>query len=295
MSNKVVNSRKWKTKLLDKYRVVIVNDRTFEDVKTFKLNILNVWTAVTTLIFLLIFSTVLLLVLTPVKEYIPGYSSSDLKQKSIELTLKVDSLEAESKRNLAYINAIKQVLKGDIVITENSIDSLQIAASVTEHLQEYKPSEKEIQVREMVKMEDKYNLFPETNLKVSEILFSPVEGEVVKKFDATSAYFGIDFVLSGTTPVKSIAKGTVLFTDWSIKDGYIVVVLHRDGIVSVYKHLTSLIKNEYDTVQSGEVLGLFDITDMQSNSNSVSVLPNFYFELWKDGFPLDPSLFIDLD
>ncbi|MHC5201111.1 murein hydrolase activator EnvC family protein [Myroides sp. LJL119] len=295
MSNKVSNSKKWKTKLLDKYRVVIVNDRTFEDVKTFKLNVLNVWMAITTLIFLLIFSTVLLLVLTPIKEYIPGYSSSDLKQQSIELTLKVDSLEAESKRNVAYINAIKRVLQGDIPITENSIDSLQISAKATEQLKDYKPSQKETELREMVKMEDKYNLFPEANLKVSEILFSPVDGEVVRNFDPSSAYFGVDFALAGTSPVKSIAKGTVLFTDWSIKDGYIVVVLHREGIVSVYKHLTSLIKNEYDTVQSGEVLGLFDTSDQQTALSPTTILPNFYFELWKDGFPLDPSLFIDLD
>ncbi|MHC5353290.1 M23 family metallopeptidase [Myroides sp. LJL115] len=295
MSSTGTGPKRWKTKLLDKYRIVIVNDRTFEDVKSFKLNILNVWMGVTTLVFVMILSTVLLLVLTPVKEYIPGYSSSDLKQKTIQLTLKVDSLEAEARRNSLFIHGITQVLKGDVEITSGSIDSLMITANPSQTLEHKAPSENDKKLRELVHLEDKYNLFPEATPKVSEVLFSPVDAEVVKKFDPASSSYGLDFILTGTTPIKSIAKGTVLLSQWNIKDGYMIAVLHKDGIVSVYKHLTSLIKDEYDIVESGEVLGLFDVQEhdvIDVNNNNISF---FNFELWKDSFPLDPSLFIDLD
>ncbi len=295
MINKGNKPKRWKTKLLDKYRIVIVNDRTFEDVKSFKLNLLNVWMGIITLLFVMILSTVLLLVLTPVKEYIPGYSSSDLMQQSIQLTLKVDSLEADSKRNIAYIESVKAILQGDIALTSESVDSLVITPKPSDFLDYNGPSESDKKLREMVHLEDKYNLFPEATPKVSELLFSPVDGQVVKGFDPGSSSYGVDFILTGVTPIKSIAKGTVLLTQWSIKDGYMIVVLHRDGLISVYKHLTSLIKNEYDTVQSGEVLGLFNAQEQDILDRSNNNVTFFNFQLWKNQYPLDPSLFMDLD
>jgi len=124
MSKKGLQWKKWKKRLLDKYRVVVVNDRTFEDVSSFKLNLLNVVGATTTIVFLLLVSNVILLIVTPLKEYIPGYSSSELKQQAVDLALKVDSLESEIKKNEQYVAAVKRVLLGDIEITSASVDSL---------------------------------------------------------------------------------------------------------------------------------------------------------------------------
>lgn len=293
MSNKGIKPKRWKSKLLNKYRIVIVNDKTFEDVRSFKLNLLNVLGGTSTLIFLLILSTVLLLVLTPVKEYIPGYSSADLKQKAIELTLKVDSLEANAEQNRIYINSVKKILLGEVEATHENVDSLSLAEIPINQIEHKDPSEKDLELREVVRLEDKYNLFPESTPKVSQILFSPINGEIVKKFDPSSYHFGLDFAAAKNTPVKAISKGIVLFVDWTIKDGYTIILLHEEGIVSVYKHLTSLTKSEYDTIKSGEVIGVYDgeiNTGLTSKNTKY-----FHFELWKDTYPLDGSIFIDLE
>ncbi|MTG96563.1 MULTISPECIES: murein hydrolase activator EnvC family protein [Myroides] len=293
MSTKDKKSKRWKSKLLNKYRVVIVNDRTFEDVRSFKLNLLNVVGAMTAWIFLLILSTVILVVLTPVKEYIPGYSSADLKQRAIELTLKVDSLEVESVKNKAYLLAVKKILLGEVESTHSNLDSLKKSEVPVDQIVHKEPSEKDLKLREMVRLEDKYNLFPEATPKVNQILFSPIDGEIVKRFDPSISHFGLDFMAAKGTPVKAISKGIVLFVDWTLRDGYTAIVLHEDGIISVYKHLNTMVKEEYDKVSSGEVLGLFDgnFEDELNKSNK----KYFHFELWKDTYPLDASVFIDIE
>lgn len=293
MLGKGLKQKKWKKRLLSKYRIVIVNDKTFEDVSSFKLNLLNVFGASTTLVFLFILSTVLLLVLTPLKEYIPGYSSSGLKQTAVELALKVDSLENESRQNQIYLTAIKKALLGEVDITKESIDSLKIAQKPINQIEHKEPGAKDLQLREMVRLEDKYNIFTEAKPKVSQILFSPINGEMIKKYDPGSFHFGVDFRAPKNTPVKAIAKGSVLFVDWTIKDGYTIIVLHEEGLISVYKHLTTLTKSEYDYVSSGEVLGLYDGNyDEDSINKSIKY---FHFELWKDSYPLDGSIFIDFE
>ncbi|KUF44731.1 M23 family metallopeptidase [Myroides marinus] len=285
--------KKWKSTLLSKYRIVIVNDKTFEDVKSFKLNLLNVFGASTTLVFLFILSTVLLLVLTPLKEYIPGYSSAELKQRAVELALKVDSLENESRMNQQYLSAIKSALLGEIQVTKASVDSLALTQKPLNQIEHKDPSETDLKLREMVRLEDKYNIFEESKPKVSQVLFSPINAEIVKKYDSRSMHFGIDFRAPANTPVKAIGRGTVLFVDWTIKDGYTIILLHDEGLISVYKHLTSLTKGEYESVRSGEVIGLFDGSSEASALNASTKY--FHFELWKDSYPLDSSLFIDLE
>ena len=87
--------------------------------------------------------------------------------------------------------------------------------------------------------------------------------------------------LAKDTPVKAIAAGTVLLADWTPAHGNVVMVRHNDGIISVYKKVDSVNKQQGDIVKSGEVLGLADT--------------QILFELWKDGYPINPTQFIDFE
>ncbi|MDR2222756.1 MAG: M23 family metallopeptidase [Flavobacteriaceae bacterium] len=292
MSGKGINKKKWKKRLLSKYRVVIVNDQTFEDKYSFKLNLLNVLGGTTTLVFVLILSTVALLALTPLKEYIPGYSSSELKTRAIDLALKVDSLETESRTNKMYVESIKRALLGEVEVTRANIDSLQMIGVPVNKIEHKDPSERDKELRDIVRIEDKYNIFSSAKPKVSQVLFAPVEGQIVRKYDPSSYHFGIDFLTPNNTPIKAIGKGTVMFVDWTIKDGYTIILLHEEGVISVYKHLSTINKSIYETVRSGEVLGLFDGKNDVGGKNEN---PYFHFELWKDTYPLDSTLFIDYE
>ena len=102
MAKSKKNKKRFTKKLLHKYRLVVLNEETFEEKFAIKLTRLNVFVIVSMLAIFLIFSTTLLIAFTPLKEYIPGYSSTALKKKATILNYKVDSLEQVIVLNEQY-------------------------------------------------------------------------------------------------------------------------------------------------------------------------------------------------
>ena len=104
-------------RLRNRYRLVVMNDDTYEEVVTFKLSRLSVYVMLSTIFVLLVGLTVALIVFTPLKYYIPG---SNLDYKSArelqQMKYRTDSLEKQVKYQTEYIDGLQKVLKGDIVI-----------------------------------------------------------------------------------------------------------------------------------------------------------------------------------
>jgi hypothetical protein len=103
-------------RLQNRYRMVIMNDDTFEEVVTFKLSRLSVYIALSTLFVLLVGVTVALIVFTPLKYYIPGYGSQYQRRDMVQLKMKADSLEQAMIKKDKYLESLKGVFSG-----ENSI------------------------------------------------------------------------------------------------------------------------------------------------------------------------------
>lgn len=287
MSEKRRKRQHLKKRFLNKNRLVLLNENTFEEIFSIKLNLLNVVGGTVTLFFLLIVSTTVLIVFTPLKEFIPGYSSADLKRKAIELSLKTDSLEQSIQKNELYLASLKRVLTGELEITKANVDSLVMNEEPLIDTEDLKPSEKDLKLRELVHLEDKYNVFQEAKPKVSAVLFPPLRGTILKKYDLKEKYFALSIVTPKDTPIKAIAKGVVLFADWTPKDGYSIILMHDEGLISIYKHAATLTKTQGDRVKNGEVIAL--------TGGGIEDASHFHFELWKETTPLDPTLFIDFD
>lgn len=100
-------------RLRNRYRLVVMNDDTYEEVVTFKLSRLSVYIMLSTIFVLLVGLTVALIVFTPLKYYIPG-ASTDYKSASElrQLKYRVDDLEKQNKYNIQYIEGIKKALSG---------------------------------------------------------------------------------------------------------------------------------------------------------------------------------------
>ena len=114
---------KLKQKLTDKYRLVVLNENTFEERFSLKLSRLNVFVLGGIFSILLIALTTVLIAFTPIKEYIPGYSSSQLKADAVKLTFEADSLKNKLADLENYTNALRPVLTGEIAPEE--VDSIQ--------------------------------------------------------------------------------------------------------------------------------------------------------------------------
>ncbi len=101
-------------RLRNRYRLVVMNDDTYEEVVTFKLSRLSVYIALCTMFVVLVGLTVALIVFTPLKYYIPGYGSQAERREMANLKIRADSLEAQVRYNQAYWDNVKNVLAGKV-------------------------------------------------------------------------------------------------------------------------------------------------------------------------------------
>lgn len=289
MTTKNKDTRKLRKKLLHKYRLVILNEDTFEERFAIKLTRLNVFVIMSILTIFLIISTTLLIAFTPLREYIPGYSSTALKKNATRLNYKTDSLEQIITMNDEYINSIKRVLTGEVNTADFNNDSIIEAAELDISAFNINPSKEDSLLREKVDKEDKYSLFESATSRVNFVLFPPVTGTISEGYNAQEKHYAIDIVVPKDTPIKATGEGTVIFAEWTTQTGYVLLLDHGNGLLSVYKHNASLTKEQGDLVKSGEVVAI------SGNSGEFTTGPHLHFELWKDGHPVNPSTFIDFE
>jgi len=155
MSEKRLKRQKIKKKLFSKNRLVILNEETFEEFFSLRLTLMNVFVVATIGAMLIIFVTTYIIAFTPLREYIPGYASTDLKQKAVALTLKSDSLEQAMKRNNQYVESIKKVLNGDLEYAKLNVDSIIAAEQIDPEAMDLEPSANELELRKEVESKNK--------------------------------------------------------------------------------------------------------------------------------------------
>ncbi len=289
MSEKRLKRQLIKKKLFTKNRLVILNEDSFEEIFSLKLTLMNVFVVATVGTILIITITTYLIAFTPLREFIPGYASNKLKRDATELALKSDSLTTALKKNEAYISSIKKVLTGDLDYAKLNKDSIYASVTETATTEDLKPSEADLQLREEVTQEDKYNLFEKAKSKVSIVLFPPVKGSITETFNFKNKHFAVDIALAKNTPIKAMLNGTVIFADWTPTTGNVIIIRHNNGFISVYKHAASLTKSQGDVLKTGEVIALAGSTGQESSG------VHLHFELWKDGYPIDPTQFIEFE
>ena len=289
MSEKKSEKKKLTGRLLHKYRLVILNEDTFEERFAIKLTRLNVFVLGSLTGIFLIFGTILLIAFTPLREYIPGYSSTALKKQATELNFKTDSLQQVIVTNERYYESIRKILTGEVSVAELDQDSVVIDSNAQLDESVLVPSKADSLLRERVDKEDKYNLFESATTKVNFVLFPPVTGTISEVYDPSKKHFAVDVVVKKDTPVKAAADGTVIFAEWTSQTGYVILLEHSDGLLTVYKHNSSLTKEQGDLVKAGEVIAI------SGDEGELTTGPHLHFELWSNGYPINPMTFIDFE
>ena len=211
MANKKLKRQLLLKKLYNKRRLVILNEDTFEETFSLKLNLMNVFVVGTIGAILIIFVTTYIIAFTPLREYIPGYASSKLKQDALEMAIKSDSLEKSVKINNAYIASIKKVLTGDLEYAKLNKDSIKALDVSDIDVSGLSPTEKEQELRDQVIKEDKYNVFESSTPKVSFVLFPPAQGAILQKYNVANKHLAVKIALANNTPIKSVGAGTIIF------------------------------------------------------------------------------------
>lgn len=275
-------------RLRHKYRLIIYNDNTFEEVFWIRLTRLNVFIVLMFGAFLLILGTTILIAYTPLREYIPGYPSGETVQLIKMNSIKVDSLENEIIIRDAYFNNLKSIISGNeprAINRKTIIDSLKNYKNIN-----LKPSYKDSVFRSQVEAEDQYNISSQENknddaFKLLHFYF-PVKGMITEKFDIKNKHYGIDIVTKPDEVVLATLNGTITFSGWTLETGYMIEIQHPNELISAYKHLSHVFKTAGSKVKAGEVIGIVGNTGEFTNG------PHLHFELWYKGNPLNPEDFI---
>lgn len=287
MKKETSRSKRITKKLLSRYRLVIINEQTFEEQLYFRLTRLNV-IVFSTFIFTLLFTgTIALVSYTPIKEYIPGYSSTKMRKQAAENAFRLDSLLNAYRQSNRQLGAFRKVLTGEIDIEEIGENTNKPDTQNGVNKLIPKRSKQDSLLRILVEQEDKYSVTLTRGSKVDFVLYPPATGTISQRYDLVNKHYAVDIVLNEKAPVKAVAEGTVIFSEWTADTGYVIIIEHPYGLLSAYKHNATLSKSQGETVAAGEVIAT------AGNTGEYSTGYHLHFELWSDGFPMNPENFID--
>ena len=269
--------------LINDYKIVISSEDTFEEKLSFKANKINAFIIMLVYSIILIAFTISIVFFTQLRELVPGYSSSDLLNRAIYLTEKTDSLEQQIALNNKFYQSIEDVLSGK---TEDFVPKEVLEADTNYNNFDIKTINPNIQdsiLRSYVDNEDKFNLTKNELVIENKMFFTPIMGEITQGFNSKDNHYALDISADIGTPVKSILEGKIIFSEWSVDTGYVIIIDHGQDIISVYKHNSKALKKQNDFVQAGEVIAY------SGNQGNLSTGPHLHFELWKNGTPINPQ------
>ena len=271
------------SRLINSYKIVVSNEETFEEKLSFRTNKINVFFVLFLYSILLIVFTISIVFFTQLREMVPGYSSTDLLNQAIYLTKKTDSLENELELNNKFYKSIESVLSGradeiiykDTLVLDNNLEDSEQQAVF--------PNSEDSILRRYVENEDKFNLTKNELVIENKMFVSPIKGEITQQFDPSNNHFALDLSADVGTPVKAVLDGKIIFSEWSVDTGYVLILDHGDNIISVYKHNSKSLKEQNIFVKAGEVIAY------SGNQGTLSTGPHLHFELWKNGTPINPE------
>ena len=280
-----------RNRLRNKFRFSIFNDTSHEQVFAFRSSGLMMLISVVIAIFILIGSVTLLISLTPLREFIPGYPNAQTRHAIVQNALKADSLEQSMKLWDFLLNNIQRIVVGMEPLDHQEITASNklIDTSSTLFAKDSTTNSDSLLRQEVLKQEQLILKAQERKINQIEGLhfFSPVKGIVSNGFNIAINHPFIDIAAPANSAVSAVLDGTVILSTWTEETGYTIQIQHSNNLISIYKHNSKLLKKSGEKVKAGTVIALVGDTGSLSSGN------HLHFELWHKGVPIDPQLYIN--
>ena len=285
-------------KLNRKYDFLLRHDESQKEILGFKLNLLNLILVIIGIALLLIIITTFIIAFTPLREYIPGYTDTNLNREVYELSLRADSIEKEMMKKDVYFENLKKIVEGYDFAADSALASINIYEPLPKGVTDTITLKKSVQdslLRAEYEAQSQYNLFGDDYLppaKPSSLVknfFVPLTGTIIKGFNPDDGHFGVDIVTDGDQIINATLDGTVVFSTWSINNGYCIGIQHEDSYFSVYKHNATLLKKEGDYVKAGEAIAILGRSGESEESE------HLHFELWRSGIAINPAEYMTIN
>ena len=224
---------------------------------------------------------IVILSITPLKDFLFVINNSELKAQ----TEKIQQLQervlvlSEQLQTLASTNermkyAMKLAKKDSIKPNDPLYDTLR------------KPINKNLKIggniyAAFVLLWEK--LFSQTSEDNSVSFIEPTNGIITQEFNPSIGHMGVDYGVKTGSPIYASGGGLVIFSDYTTDNGYVLIMQHDDGFITIYQHCSALLKKVRDYVSQGELIAL------SGNTGTNSTGQHLHFEIWQNGKPIDPK------
>lgn len=272
--------------LTNRYLLILRNEENFAEKTTISFTYAKL-ILVTFLVTLVMMVASLYLSSTLMSQWFdPRHELIIMDRHLVDLTDKVDSLENQMRIKDNFIDNIQQVLIGDFetedsLILNASNDQVDISIEPLPAIDAQ--FRKDFEESELSFLSGGSSISQELE---EQYFYAPIQGIVTTEFNLKDEHYGVDIVSKQNEPVKSVAEGTVIFSDWTQESGNVLAIQHRGNIISVYKHNSALLKKVGTFVNSGQVIAII------GNTGEFTTGPHLHFEMWFNGHPVDPAEFI---
>ena len=265
----------WWKRVKRKYRLAVLDDITLREMFHWRLSGLSAITLVTLLFLLLIGILSALIIYTPIRNILPGYSES-IRQQLILESARVDSLQADLTIQRQYLDVIKNVTAGTIKSDSvQSLDSVQIVQR--NQLLEIRNQATEQFLSQYEQKERDQLLFFDTRTPMTTLsLFRPVRGVVIESAMPAEQRYSVRLRVPKNENILAVMKGMVVFVQREIDNSHTLMVQHQQ-YVSIYRHVSMVLKRVGASVDAGDALGIMNGRD------------ELEFEIWRAGEPLNPE------
>jgi murein DD-endopeptidase MepM/ murein hydrolase activator NlpD len=268
------------------YRIVVFNDLNLHIIKQARFTAKTMAMFLISAVILIIIGVTVLIAFTPLREYIPGYTTGKLRQTLIKNVLVVDSLEQEIQRRDKYFKDFRAMLAGD---TPLDTAMKKISAVKSDQVNFVKYNHDSLFKNEIA--QEQFNV-SESNPSSQRggiaglLFFPPINGMITGKQDLGTGHYGVDVVGKLDSRISAALDGTVILAEWTMQTGYVIEIQHDHNLVTVYKHNQELLKRQGDKVKAGETIAIMGNTGKETTG------PHLHFEMWLNGISLNPEEYI---
>ncbi|NOT36873.1 MAG: M23 family metallopeptidase [Saprospiraceae bacterium] len=274
------------------------DEDTFEEIASYKLSFLNVYILISTVLCISGLITLFLIILTPLKNLVPGYGDISYSGEYQTLSKRIQTIEEEIAVRDTYILSLRRILSGNPETVDEVTKDVHFKLENPDPVQKVREDSILRVEFEAGRSSDKRNQgrffknLDKQALSVSrktleEIEFTcPLKGPVGAGYKPEKGHFGIDIIAAENSPIKAVLNGSVIQSDWSLENGHTIAIQHNDNLVSVYKHNSSLLKKVGSQIKSGEAIAII------GNTGTLTQGPHLHFELWYQGKPINPVDYI---
>jgi len=302
VENEKKRGRKFIEKSRENYRLIVMNNETFEEVGSYQLSPLNIYMAICAVVAAVAVLVFLLIVATPIKRYIPGYGNIQEHKEALRLTAELNAIKEDLGAQEAYTENIRKILVGDIVEIESQVaeidssdmEDMPDSLINVERIREDELLRKEIELNEQLENRQANatsGMTVNSQIPLEQLYFIPPisGGTISEPYRPEDKHYGIDVMAPKNTPIKAIMDGFVFSSDWTLETGNTIGIQHANNLISFYKHNSVLLKESGSQVKAGEAIAII------GNTGTLSSGPHLHFELWHNGKAVNPENFIIFD